>query len=265
MTKKFPHGDFLHIAVEKPVFFTVIVYLILIFIMEVIGYSVGVIYGSLGNALLVFVAINHSVWARKTPLQSILPALALIPFLRLLSVVLPVPGWPPQIVYVLVAVPMLFTIGMIMHSYDISLVTLGLRNSSWRSQLLIATSGVPLGLFGFFILRPAPLFKISNPFVLGISLLVILLFISFLEEIIFRGVFLQAVVQVNENFAVLSSSMLYGIYHIGSQSLGYTLFMGFVGLLFAYFVIRSRSLWGVVIANFFLTVGMGMLWPFIFK
>jgi len=264
MTKQPFSASMPNADVKRPVVVFVIIYLVVIVLLELLGYFTSVLISAIGNALLIFIAVNHSASAKETALHHILPSLALIPFVRLLTIVIPVPGWPPQIIYILIAVPLLITAGIIVHNGDISSTVLGLRHWSWRTQLLIGLSGVPLGYMGFMILRPDPLFEAPSPVMLVVNLVVIFIFIALSEEIIFRGMFLHAIRQIGDNFAILASAVLYGVYHIGSGSIVYALYMGVVGWLYAYFAVRTRSLWGVIIGHFFLTAGMGLFWPGLF-
>jgi membrane protease YdiL (CAAX protease family) len=147
----------------------------------------------------------------------------------------------------------------------IPLAEFGLQRPSWRTQLLIALSGLPLGLIGFLILHPAPLFAGSDPVIWIANLLVIFICIAFTEEIVFRGVLLHFMTEVSERFALLVSGVLYGILNIGSRSLIYALFMGLIGGVFAFFALRTRSIWGIVVAHFLLVAGMGLFWPLLIR
>lgn len=251
-----PHTDFWKIKLDRPVFLTVVIYLSLAAFLEILGTYVSITLGSIGNALLIFLAINQAVWMHNTACYRILPVIALIPFLRLLSVILPVAGWPIQINYLLITIPLLVTVGMLMYYRKIPLVNLGLERPNWRVQFPIALSGLPLGFIGYLLLRPTPLFVGSGLVVWTTNLLVLFVCIAFAEEIVFRGIFLRVLAEVSDPFALFASGLLYGVLHIGSGSLAYALFMGLVGWLFAFLTLRTRSIWGVVIAHFFLVAGM---------
>ncbi len=261
MIKNHPFSNFLSIIVEKSMFFTVGIYLILVAVMEVVNLYGNVIYGSLGNAVLIFVAINHAAWANKTLLQRVLPAVALLPFLRLLSVVLPVPGWPSQVAYILVALPLLAAISIILYNNGITLAAIGLQCSSWKTQLPIAFTGLPLGFIGYLILRPQPLFLSTGPLMWAVNLIIILFFIAFTEEVLFRGILFRVLSEINGQFASVSLAILYACLHFGSKSPIYAIYMGLVGWLFTRFASQTGSIWGIVVANFLLVAGMGLFWP----
>lgn len=250
-----------HPNAEKKLLFTVVVYLSGIALVEILTFYINVMAGTLASALIVFLAVNHTARTPQTELKYILPAIALLPLMRLWSVVLPVAGWPAQVWYVLVSTPTLISAAMIAYTHRIQLSSLGLQRSPWQMQLPIALSGIPLGFIGFLILRPEPLFETSGPLLAAINGLVVLVFIAFAEEIVFRGLLLHALTKISDPFGLLASALTYGVLHIGSNSLMYAIFMGLVGWLFARFVLQTHSIWGVVGAHFFLTVGMGLLWP----
>jgi membrane protease YdiL (CAAX protease family) len=222
-------------------------------------------YSAVASALVIFLAVNLAAWNYKTPLYRILPVLALIPFMRLLSLVLPLTGSVPQLWYLLVSLPVLTSLVMILRSRHIPLAEIGLGRFSWTAQLPIALTGLPLGFIAYLILRPQPLFPTSGWIMALVNLAVIFFFIAFTEEVLFRGIILRVLTELNERFAPLLLAVLYASLHVGSKSPVYALYMGIVGWLFFRFARQTGSIWGVIVANFLLVAGLGIAWPMLLK
>lgn len=216
---------------------------------------------AVASVMAIFMALNIAAWNHKSPLYRLLPALALVPFMRLLSLVLPLTTSISQIWYLLVALPVLVSVAMILRNLRISPREIGLCRSPWMIQLQIALIGLPLGFIGYLILRPQPLFSSTGLLMWVVNLLVILFFISFTEEVLFRGILFRVLSEINGQFASLSLAILYACLHFGSKSPIYAIYMGLVGWLFNRFVRQTGSIWGVVIANFLIFAGMGLFWP----
>lgn len=216
---------------------------------------------AVASGVAIFLALNIAAWNHKSPLYRVLPALALVPFMRLLSLVLPLTTSISQIWYLLVALPVLVSVAMILRNLRISPREIGLCRSPWMIQLPIALIGLPLGFIGYLILRPQPLFSSTGLLMWVVNLLVILFFIAFTEEILFRGILFRVLSEINGQFASLLLAILYASLHFGSKSPVYAIYMGLVGWLFNRFVRQTGSIWGVVIANFLIFAGMGLFWP----
>lgn len=216
---------------------------------------------AIASALVIFLALNIAAWNYKTPLYRVLPALALVPFMRMLSLVLPLTGSNNKLWYLLVALPVLTSLALLLRSRHISLASIGLRRSAWMTQLPIALTGLPLGFIGFLILRPSQLFPANGLWLWAANLLILLIFVSFTEEVLFRGLLLRVMSEINAPVASISLAVLYASLHIGSKSPVYALYMGLVGWLFSRFASQTGSIWGIVVANFLLVAGMGLVWP----
>ena len=63
---------------------------------------------------------------------------------------------------------------------------------------------------------------------------------AFLEEIVYRGIFLQALLPYGKAFAVITSGLLFGIMHLRFSQLFYATA---AGILIGYFTVKGGSLW----------------------
>lgn len=218
-------------------------------------------YSAVASAVIIFLALNIAALNANNALYLILPTLALVPFLRLLSLVLPLTISVTQVWYLLVSVPVLVAIFFILHTRKIPLAEIGLRLSPWRTQLPIALIGLPIGFIGYLILHPQPLFSSNGLLMWAANLLTVLFCVALTEEVLFRGILLRILSEVNVKFPDLWLAILYASLHWGSKSLAYVVYMGVVGWLFARYARRTHSILGVIVANFFFVAGMGLIWP----
>lgn len=85
--------------------------------------------------------------------------------------------------------------------------------------------------------------------VLGIILFILSMAVApaFIEELIFRGIIMQSLRRFGDIFALVASSLIFGIFHLNLIQMPYAFI---VGLCIGYFVMRTGSLWVGVIIHF---------------
>ena len=244
-----------------PVSLLMLMYLVAIAGVEALGVWIGAVVGALGYATLIVLLLTQYALMDQDEDWAALLSLVLIPLLRLLSLAMPVRQIPQIYWYVIIAVPLLIAVGLILRLINFSWAEAGLCLRSWRPQLLIASSGLPLGIVAFFLLRPRPLLAEFRWYDLALASLILVVFTAFTEEIIFRGVLQQTASRVFGNMAIVFCSALFAIMYLGSLSLPFTCFMGMVGVFFGWCVNRTGSIWGVTLAHSVLNIGMILVWP----
>ncbi|MBA3330112.1 MAG: CPBP family intramembrane metalloprotease [Actinobacteria bacterium] len=224
---------------------------------EVLGVAVDARAGAIGHAAVLFVLLNHRLFARG-PLADVVVALALVPLLRLLSVTI---GFDVAEVYQygLVGAPLLLGVAAAARALDSSALWASLRRWSWL-QLPVALSGVPLGLFAYLIARPDPIDEGTWRGTAAVAVLVFV-FSGVTEELLFRWILQQSLVGVLGAAAPLGSSVLFAIVYLDVRPAAYAAFVVAVGIAFGVVVARTRSVLGVAIAHGLLAVGAVVLWP----
>ncbi len=227
-----------------------LIYLTVVAIAEILTPSVGILSNAVCYAVLIPVLLSHYALSQQPLYRRILPVLALAPLLHILSLTLSIREIPQIYWYALIGIPLLVGIALTARILDLSKARLGIRLWSWPPQVLIALSGLPLSIIGFLILQPQPLITKPDWQNIVIGSVILMIFASFTEEILFRGLLLRI---ANEIFgyvgSILFSSALFAIMYIGSQSFGYMVFIALVGLFFGWCVHRTGSIWGVVLAH----------------
>lgn len=242
---------------------TLAVYTVAIAGAEIVGAFISVFLGTLAYAVLLFILINHYAFTRHSLYQGFLLVLALVPLLRILSVAMPIRQVPQVYWYAMVGGPLLIGVMLTARVLRLSLNDLGLQPQAWLPQLPIALSGLPLGIVAFLLVRPKPLVASFYWLDIAIAAVILMIFVGFVEEIIFRGLLQQAMNETFGRATIFYSSILFAIVYLGSLSVSYIFFMGLVGFFFAWCVAKTESIWGVVLSHSVLSIGMMVVWPFV--
>jgi uncharacterized protein len=250
------------------------VYSGLIALAEALLVFLGVVPGIVAHAILLVVLLNHHLRGAAgaeepaagssgtAPLRPhALPILALLPLLRLVGLLMLAAGIPLLYRHALIGVPVLLAALLTIGLLGISPKRLGLAPTLAPAQLVLAASGVPLGLIAYAILRPPPLAPGLDWRDLAAGAVILGLLAGLGEELIFRGLLQRVAGEVFGGAGIVWSSGMAGIMYLGSLSPAYVLFMVALGTLFGWAVRRGGSLWGVIVAHGLLNVGLFMIWP----
>ncbi len=189
--------------------------------------------------------------------------LGLVSLMRFFSLVLPLGLLAPVARYAVVAVPLLAAMWLLKRRLGLPTESLGMRLQQIPKQVWIALSGIPLGLAGYWILRPEPLMPEAGAGTLAVGVLV-LLGVALTEELLFRGFLLSFAMQELGYVGVWLSSLISAALYVSSGSMGFAGFMGLVGWGFSECAWRSGSIWGVLLAHALMITGMSLVWPLVF-
>ena len=218
------------------------------------------------HSVLLLALVTHAANTRPLWQQPLL-SLMLYPLMRVTSLGLPVNGLPTLLQYAMVGLPVWVGIILIARTNGLTSDMLGLktRGKQIQWQFVFCLIGWPLGLLGTLIMHPGPviLSPTLSDTVLGI--IIITLFSSSLEEVVFRGILQTTLYRYLGKYGIFCVSILFAVAYFGSLSIVYVLTMGMLGLLFAWFVNRTGSLWGALIAHSLLKCGMLIIWPFLLR
>jgi membrane protease YdiL (CAAX protease family) len=239
----------------------VVAFTLAIAVAEATGAFGWVVLSTLQHAIFILVLLGAYGGLGTISFRHFFPILALIPLLRILSLVIPIRQVLQIYWYAMIGGPLLIAVALTIRLLALSPASLGFRRGSWTSQILLAATGLPLSIAAFFILRPKPIIPSLNGVDIIIGSLILVVFAGFTEEVIFRGLLQHVVREALGRLGLLYSSALFAIMYSGSLSGRYVLFMGAVGLLFSWGVDRTGSLWGVVVAHGILNVGQLLVWP----
>jgi uncharacterized protein len=201
--------------------------------------------------------LKDAIGSRSANRLLVLP---LVPLLRISDLTMTVKGVPPLGEYALVGLPVLGAAAWVSKLVGPRRLLRRLGAWSWQ-QVGVGICGVPLGLVAFLIFRPHPLgTHLSTARIVWGSLIVVV-FVAFLEEVIFRGLLQDAFTDLYGRSGIAWSSLLFAVASLGVHPTAYVPFAAAVGLAFGWVVERTASLVGVILAHSFLAVGLILVWP----
>lgn len=222
------------------------------------------------HALNIFVCILLPIWADKRML--LYQSFALVSLLRVLNIGMPVFFTETLLWMPFVYGPIIVAGYIVWRQTVVDAEKLHWRNLvkflnghglkpnvkwKWEYLLIAIIFGYLVANLEFFVLENQALVKDLGPLDLGKLFLVMVVFVGFGEELIFRGLLQSSIGKhYGKYVAVFVSALLFSIMHSGYHSAPYLLFVFGVGLVLAYAYEITGSL-GLValmhgILNFFL-------------
>ena len=128
------------------------------------------------------------------------------------------------------------------------------ENAQWAVTLItyILSLIVPFGIYALCIQMPIgaafPFRKMRGDITVGgIFIITMTVAPAFIEEMVFRGIVMQSLRRFGDMFALVSSAIIFGIFHLNLIQTPYAFILG---LCIGYFVMRTGSLWVGVIMHF---------------
>jgi len=220
--------------------------------------------------IILFFLLHHYIFSTSDPNRTKLLLLAIVPLLRIISLGMPVGLVDPLYRYPMVGMPIFLATGLILKESNIPWSSFALqwprirkRDDIWEN-ILIALSGIPLGLMGYYFADPIPLVTQFNwPQVIA-SILGVFIYIALLEEIIFRGIILHTLQSTYGQVGIVISTVVYTVLFTSYHSIEGIVLMGLASLLYSWHVLESRSILAATISHTLMVVGMLIVWPIIF-
>jgi uncharacterized protein len=220
--------------------------------------------GLVGHGLALIVLLMLAALRDDVKEQRIYLTLAFAPLIRLVSLSMPLQGLPMKYWYLLVGIPITFSILMVIRYGGFTRQELGLTGNQGLFQILFGFSGIGLGLIEYLILRPEPLADELTLSAIWLPALILIVFTGFLEEIIFRGLMQTAFAdKMGRWLGIVLISILFAVLHLGYQSLLDVIFVFLVAILFAMVTERTGSIIGVSISHGLTNVTLFLVFPFI--
>jgi hypothetical protein len=189
--------------------------------------------------------------------------LTLVPFIRILSLSMPLVSFSLPYWYLIVGTP-LFAAAFLV----IRLTGYHARDIYWQVknlplQLALGFIGLPLGIIEFHILHPAPLIKTFNFAQIWLPALILLIFTGLAEELIFRGILQKSAGEyLKKRMALFYVSFLFAVMHITHLVTLDVFFVFGVALVFALLVWKTNSLLGVTLAHGLTNIILYLISPF---
>ena len=230
--------------------------------------SIGItLYGILLIAMIIDAArIDHYYQGR------LVLSLALVPLIRIFSLVLPLTQIPQMWWYPLIYLPLLTAAIAVAYILEYKPSDIGVTLRGWPWQMPIAFLGLGLGYIEYNILSPQPLVDGLTWSNAWLPALLIFISTGAVEEMIFRGVMQKSAVDLFGTRGIIYVSVIFAVLHLGwtvgpnAPSLARLdlLFVFGVALLFGWIVKKTGSLLGVTLCHGVINVVFFLIIPLLF-
>ena len=195
-----------------------IVYLFIISGAEVVTNYTDIFVGITSHALILISLLIYSALKADSPRHKLFLALTLAPLTRVLSLSMPLTKFPVIYWYAIIYPVLMVGAWVTMRRLNYRPGEIGLNTRQPYLQLLIALSGIVLGITEYVILRPPPIVpELSLRWVL-VSFLVLMGGTGLGEEFIFRGVAQKAAVEALGRWGILYIAFIFAVLHLVHRS-----------------------------------------------
>ncbi|AKB79714.1 CAAX amino terminal protease family protein [Methanosarcina horonobensis HB-1 = JCM 15518] len=217
--------------------------------------------GNVKVALLLYVGILVvislvSIFVKEQKVRNIYQAFLLLPILRLMNFSVPMFPEIPLLSFVFIYAPMIIPLTIVINLQNPTNERLGLSfRNLWYYLPAAIFIGFTLGQAEAFIVQATPL--IPDLSLVNILLLaaVMIFFVGFTEELLFRSVLQTSLEEVFGSWnGLILSSLIFGLMNFGYGALYEIFYAFFVGLLLGYTFQRTRSLPFIALVHGFISV-----------
>jgi membrane protease YdiL (CAAX protease family) len=227
--------------------------------------------GVVVHGLLLFVLVNHAMLLgpaprgteplRVAPTRTIIPVLALLPLLRMSTLVTPTREISVLFWFVLIAAPVLTATVFVARYTHFSPVDAHIWEW-WPGQAIVAAAGIPLGILTYATFHEVPVVHSHDVPYLLIAFAVLLVCDGLLVELLFRGLLQPRMCDLyGERRGIVGTAVLSGVFSAGAGSVVAMLFGFAIGLGFGAYVRRYHSILGVALAHGLITVMTVLVLP----
>ncbi len=240
----------------------VVGYVLLTIGAEIAAVTIGALAAGVIDGIVLLILANLAYFIKTPELRKTIPAFALLPIMRILSLAIPISKVTPIYWYVLVGLPLIIVSLFLVRIYGLPELRIRLHPTQWVLQLLFGLTGIAIGLLAVELLPiPKPIIPNKSFGWILAGAVILIIFNGFTEEVIFRGLMQGAFTSIFGGVGIVLGSLIYASLYFGSLSPLTILFFGAVGLVFAIWARISHSLWGVIIAHCLVSIIFLLLIP----
>ena len=239
-----------------------ILYLVVIAGVEVVTNFFDVVGGLICHTILLTALIVHSSLVAEDTSHKLLLALCLAPLTRIMSLSMPLVGFPLIYWYLIIYPPLLLAAWVAMRRLNFTAGEIGLTLSRLPLHLLVALTGVIFGVGEYLILRPEPLIAELAWGEVLLPAFVLLAGTGFVEEFVFRGVVQRASMVVLGKWGIPYTALLFAILHLIHHSAIDIAFVFVIALFFGWVVNKTGSLLGVTLSHGITNIILYLIAPF---
>jgi uncharacterized protein len=140
------------------------------------------------------------------------------------------------------------------------------RRNAYLLQFAVMFTGPVFGVTEYYILRPNPVIDSLSFVALFSSFITFTIFTGLIEEVVFRGIIQRNAAKIVGAFpAILFTTFLFAIMHMGWKSWMDILFVFSVGFFYGVFYNKTKSLFGITISHGVTNTVLFSIAPFFLK
>jgi membrane protease YdiL (CAAX protease family) len=249
---------------QRPVLKVALGYLVAITTAEVLTAYIEPRVGLWLHGILLVGLLLHATMAGEQPMYRVLLTLSFAPLIRMVSLSLPLVGFPLIYWYFITSVPLFVASLIAARTLGFSWDSIGINRRSLLLQLVVGLSGLAFGYLEYRILAPRPLARAFTWEAIWLPALILMVSTGLLEELIFRGLMQQATQVSLGRLGVPYVSALFAVLHMGYKSLLDVAFVFVVALFFGYVAERTESIVGVSLSHGVTNIVLFLVAPFVF-
>ncbi|MCM1987954.1 CPBP family intramembrane glutamic endopeptidase [Methanococcoides seepicolus] len=208
------------------------------------------------HIILLLVLTLSTIVINDVDKQYLLRAFILISMLRILNLSMPVFFDMTLYTYVFVYAPLLIPAYVMVKGQELDMEYLGMSTAIKYYYLPVALLvSLIIALGEFMIIEPGYLIPDLSFFNLLKLSLVMVMFVGFIEELIFRAILQTKLEEILGDYrGLLLASILFGVMHSGYGTPYEMLFTAFAGMMLGYIYQRCRNLFLVSVTHGFINV-----------
>jgi len=209
---------------------------------EVVTLAGGTAPGVLAHATVLLALIAVSLRQPGGPAQQLTLTMALVPLIRMLSLTLPAAIVPIVYWYLEIGLAAFEGIFLTMRRLDLTPRDVGLRSAPIREVVSVGLAGAVLGIPAYLIVGRVDLGQGGGLVGLAVASAVVIVFVGFLEELLFRGLIQTAGTQLFSRGGVIVSVGATVLMYSASLNPRYVIFAALVATFFGLVARRSGSI-----------------------
>ena len=209
---------------------------------EAVTLTLGPTAGVLAHAIALVALAALSMRLPRGANQRLTLSAGLIPIVRILSIAVPAAIIPPIYWYLEIGLAGLEGILLLMRRLDLAPRDVGLRRTPLAEVVSVGVIGAILGIPAYLIAGRLELGYGAGPVALVIASAVVMIFVGFFEELLFRGLIQSAGTQLFSRGGVLISVAATALMYSASLNPRYVVFATFVAAFFGVVARRSGSI-----------------------
>jgi len=243
---------------------TLVIYLLALILAELLVTYINKTWGLTLDTIILFALLVNSALVTSENFRNLLRSMMVVPIIRIVGLSIPILQIQPLYWFPIIAIPLFIAAIAIMRSQRLTRERVGLVWGNIPIQLLIGITGLFTGIVEYFILKPDPLIVQFTPILVISAGFIILISTGLAEELLFRGIIQNnASKAIGPGFALLYTSLVFTVMHIGWLSPVDWVFVFTIGMFYGYSFMKTKSIFGVTLAHGLNNTLLFLVMPFV--